>query len=302
MWFQAKIKTSRAATPLTRRCRIEWLEDRRLLSAVPLGKDFDSPNSLAFPSTYSQVAPSTVQSGSMVVTPLQIDGTASPITPSGAITSATPTFQWGPASGAAGYYLSVVDETTNTQALGPTAVPGTSYAPTIQLLNGHTYAWAVQPFDALRETGQWSNTLTFSVNLSTVSGTASLVSPIGVINTNMPTYHWEGVGGAAGYFLSVIDETTGNSVISPTRVNGTSITPNVPLANGHNFAWSVQAFDGSGNPGAWTPSQGFMVSTSTAPLGTPAASRAQWDDQRYDANFSMERGRASNRVLLRLGG
>ncbi len=57
-------------------------------------------------------------------------------------------------------------------------------------------------------------------------------------------------------------------------VNGTSYTPTIPLADGHNYIWAVQAYNSSGL-GSNTANVSFTVSVpggGTGSLGTPTLS------------------------------
>jgi subtilase family serine protease len=90
--------------------------------------------------------------------------TPTPSGPSGAITSTTPTFQWSAVAGATGYYLTLLDTTTQQSIASNLSVSSTSYTPSTQLTAGHSYQWQVQAFDQDGTLGTASAPTTFSVN------------------------------------------------------------------------------------------------------------------------------------------
>ena len=92
--------------------------------------------------------------------------TPTPSGPSGTITSTTPTFQWSTVSGATGYYLTLVDTTTQQTILSNLSVVATSYTPTTALTSGHNYQWQVQAFDNGGNLGPASNLQSFSIAAS----------------------------------------------------------------------------------------------------------------------------------------
>ena len=76
-----------------------------------------------------------------------VSQTPTPIAPSGSVTTETPTFQWSAVPEATGYYLSIVDTTTQVTIANNLQVTGTSYTPATSLTNGDSYQWQVQAYD-----------------------------------------------------------------------------------------------------------------------------------------------------------
>ena len=77
------------------------------------------------------------------------------------------------------------------------------------------------------------------------------------------------LGDADAYYLAVKNDTTGQNVLPPTQVFGTSFMLETPLVNGNQYEWGVQAINSALHvTGPWTNSQSFTISTN-AMLGVP---------------------------------
>ena len=204
------------------------------------------------------------------------------LAPSGAVTSTMPTFQWSPAANAAGYYVAIKDDTTDTYPLLPTKVTNPYYIPTITFVPGQLYEWGVQGFNSSGQTGLWTNSAFFGVNIPSGVGASTLLAPLGTVTTTTPTFRWSAINGADGYFLAVKDDTTGSYPIAPTFVSGTSYTPNFDFLESHSYEWGVQAVGAMGRTGSWTISSFFNVpiivgtAALVGPSGVVASPAFQW--------------------------
>jgi hypothetical protein len=87
------------------------------------------------------------------------------------------------------------------------------------------------------------------------------------LSTTTPTFQWSPAEGAVAYDLTVIDTSTGATAINYLTINGTSYTPTTPLLNGHNYQWTVQAMDATGNL-VLSSQQTFQFSVNTLPPPT----------------------------------
>ncbi len=203
------------------------------------------------------------------------------VSPTGTITTTTPTYVWNAVSTATSYYLWVNDSTGNkiqtwytaTQA-GCSSGTGTcSVAPSTTLASG-AGQWWIETSNTYGN-GPWSNSLSFNVQIS--GGTppaATLVSPTGTITTATPTYTWNAVSTSTWYYLWVNDS-TGNKIqtwytaaqAGCSSGTGTcSVTPSTTLASGAG-QWWIQTWNTYGY-GPWSNSLSFNVQVSG---GTPPA-------------------------------
>ena len=201
---------------------------------------------------------------------------------SGNLSAATPKLQWSPVSGAAGYYLTVTDTTTNPNSpfIDNLPIPGTSYTITAPLKFGDDYQWSVTAYD---NSGNLSPDVQpkpfILVAPPTGPAAPTAISPTFgsvIVPTQTPTLSWSPVSGAAYYEVEVFDDTGTNSghlagnppVIGPVQVNsGTSDAVGVSLTDGESYQWQVSAVDGTGLQGLWsapapfTPEANLSLST-----------------------------------------
>jgi hypothetical protein len=106
--------------------------------------------------------------------------------------------------------------------------------------------------------------------LAGVSQTPIPSAPAGNVNTLVPTFQWSAIGGATGYYFSLIDATTHATVANQLPVSGTTYMLATALANGDSYQWTVQAYDASGALGPASSSVSFTtaVVVNHAPTGT----------------------------------
>ncbi len=130
--------------------------------------------------------------------------------------------------------------------------------------------------------GTYTSTFTgIGVGTATIAGTIGgqtvtsalptitvLAGPSGTIATELPTFTWQAVSGAAHYEIYVGDLVT-NAVIDQT-VTLPTWTPTAPLLSGHGYRWWYRAFSSGGTAQAWSTPTDFTVALPT--LIAPAAS------------------------------
>ena len=206
--------------------------------------------------------------------------------PSGAVAVGpgfdSPTFNWNLVSGAAHYYLYVVDASTGAVAIANSDVVGAWFTPSTALTPGHSFIWYVGAKSANGGAIAWSNPGSFTL--------APLASPmpIGPVNTTIaasngfdtPTFSWNSVTGAAHYYLYVLDTTTDQAVLSNPSVTGSSFTATTALTPGHSFTWYVAAESTNGAAVSWSGPQSFTLAslaqpTQNGPSGTIAPAAPQ---------------------------
>jgi alpha-tubulin suppressor-like RCC1 family protein len=191
------------------------------------------------------------------------------VSPTGAGTSATPTYTWNPVPDTTEYYLWVNSSsgTPVVQAHYPPSIcTGASCAatPSTALARGY-HTWWIQAKNASGE-GPWSAGMSFVVGA--LPGAATLISPSGPTHTAAPTYIWNGPADATEYYLWV-NNASGVPVIqtwypASEVCGGTacSVTPPTSLANG-SYTWWIQVRNDSGD-GPWSAGTSFTVSATGA--------------------------------------
>ena len=102
--------------------------------------------------------------------------------------------------------------------------------------------------------------------------TPTTLSPSGTISSATPTFQWSAVAGATGYYLTLVDTTSGQTILSNLSVATNSYTPTTPLTSGDSYQWQVQALDSFGTMGASSGATTFIVnatgSVNHPPVGT----------------------------------
>ena len=197
------------------------------------------------------------------------------ISPSGSLTTATPTYIWNAVSNATSYRLLVqdaagtrIDQWYSPSVAGCASGQGTcSITPSTALASG-TGQWWVQTKNSSGE-GPLSASLSFTVY--SAPGAATLISPSGAIQTTTPTYTWSADAGSTWYYLWV-DDITGNRIkqwVTAAQAgcgSGTgtcAVTSQVALASG-SAQWWIQTYNASGY-GPWSKGMVFTVPAPVLP-------------------------------------
>jgi hypothetical protein len=196
------------------------------------------------------------------------------VSPSGTDTVTTmPTFQWSDDSSATEYALTLKDMSKNVTVLDDLRVAQTSYTPGAPLTNGDTYQWYVRAFDSVFDESPAPAPLTFT--LAVPLAAPNLLGLTGTVNTTSPTFSWSAVPGATGYYLTVQDTTANTRILDALPVTGsTSYTFAGSLVSGHQYQWSVKAFDRNGVIGPVSDANVFSVFIPPAVLAPPAPNLA----------------------------
>jgi hypothetical protein len=174
-------------------------------------------------------------------------GPATLVSPSGTISSGSPTYVWDRVIGTQ-YYALEVNNSLNAvvikQWYNGTDTTG-SETPTITLAAG-TYKWRILAWNC--DGYSWSSANTFTVcSSTTLPGKATLISPKGTIGTAKPTYQWKTVNGATRYHLKVSNINDPNNPViyawydASEVVDGLNcyIKPDTALAQG-SYKWWIQ--------------------------------------------------------------
>jgi hypothetical protein len=185
------------------------------------------------------------------------------LAPNGSTSDLTPTFTWAPVAGATHFTIWVNDLTMGQdKAFFDPRVSDTSWKPAGPLVPGHSYRWWVQALDDSGSASAWSAAQDFSI---APLAPPTLTGPGGSIGSTTPTFTWNPVPNADGYYIWISDLTTGQVVTDP-HATRTSWAPASALVAGHNYRWWVQAWSRSGATSAWSAAQDFSM----APLAPPS--------------------------------
>jgi hypothetical protein len=183
------------------------------------------------------------------------------ITPSGVITASAgydqPTFSWNAVAGANHYTLLVVDNTTGTTPIIARNLSGASYGSTASqaLTPGQKFTVKVYAYS----TNGKSHSLGSQSFMLAPLTAPTLGQPSGTVATSPLNFTWLQVPGADHYYLSVVDDTTGATVIKNPNVVGNSFSPSVPLISGHKYTWRVAAVSANKIVAIWSTSENFTI-------------------------------------------
>ncbi|MFB3765585.1 MAG: hypothetical protein ACE14P_10125 [Methanotrichaceae archaeon] len=220
----------------------------------------------------------------MVGASLAVADKATLYSPSGVLSTGSPTYVWSKVTTVVFYNLRVLDSNNavvfnqwyKADELVPVA-SRISVTPSITLKPG-IYRWLVQTWDPAGPVP--SDQMAFEVCTSkTFPGKPTLVSPRGTIGTSKPIYIWNPVAGATRYHLKVVNMTNPNKavidewydatdVVTP---QGAVIQPNIALLPG-NYRWWIQAGNCLG-PGSWSNLMAFTVSIRVPSRPSPISPR-----------------------------
>jgi hypothetical protein len=210
---------------------------------------------------------------SFTVPCMDVADKATPISPSGTITTFTPTYTWGAVSGATWYQLLVTDSTgTKILQWYPASAAGCasgmgncSMTPATALAAGAA-EWKVETYGNCVGFGAWSDPMSFTMPCMDVADKATPISPSGTITTSKPTYTWGAVSGATWYQLLVTDS-TGAKILQwysasvcgcASGMGNCSVTPTTALAAGA-AEWKVETYANCVGFGALSDPMSFTV-------------------------------------------
>ena len=142
-----------------------------------------------------------------------LPGAVTPLSPSGNVSTALPTFTWNAVSDATAYEIYVADPTGSVQKLrltlgaaqaGCAGGTGTcSFTPASALDLGAA-GWWIRARNASGN-GPWSSGVAITLSAGVLPGAIAAMSPSGSINTTLPAFTWNAVSDATGYEIYVAD-------------------------------------------------------------------------------------------------
>jgi hypothetical protein len=207
-------------------------------------------------------------------------GATTLISPSGPITTTTPTYSWNAVKDSSHYLLwvngpsgNVIQTWYTAAAVGCPDGTGTCYATPAKTLALGSHRWWVQTWNASGY-GPWSGSLDF------VLGLATLISPSGPITTPTPIYSWNPVKESTDYYLWVRSQSgdvikkwyTSTEANCADGISTCSVTPSTVLGFG-THSWWIQTYNSAGY-GPWSAAKEFSIGTATlispsGPTATP---------------------------------
>lgn len=211
-----------------------------------------------------------------------LPGAVTPVSPSGTIATATPSFTWSAVPNVGYYYLVITDAApasptgswhTPAQA-GCAAGTGTCTVAAPRTLTSGLVQWQVLAWNTYGY-GPWSVTMDVVVEgVDALLPAPAPVGPSGPIATRTPTYQWSPVSNVIWYEVSVTDAlgTTNTFWYSPPQACASSpctITPPGLLPVGP-AEWRIRAWSTAG-AGPWSSTLSFDVASSTPGQATLVA-------------------------------
>ena len=130
---------------------------------------------------------------------------------------------------------------------------------TVTGLSAGTWYWRVQASNAYGTTGAWSETWSFTVDLTPPSAPTQSSPENGANVVGTPTFSWSTVADAAAYrFEYSASDDSGSPVYLSDEITETSFTP-PDMDEEVQYYWYVQARDEAGNWSGWSAAYTVMV-------------------------------------------
>ncbi|MDG2130292.1 MAG: hypothetical protein P8K08_19995 [Fuerstiella sp.] len=175
-----------------------------------------------------------------------VGGRPTVISPSGTVNDSLPTITWEAVEGAGSYEIYLFNDDGLGLIHRAGGITGTSYS-SFPLADGNYRVW-IKSYNTNGDSGLWSRSLSFAVDASTSSTSATPTSPLTPTFDTTPTFEWTADATAASSELYLTD---GQTVVSLLGLTGTNWTPTTPLATSQ-WRWWVRARDASNAAGPWS--------------------------------------------------
>jgi hypothetical protein len=223
---------------------IEALETRKLLSNVTVN------------TVYGHTSPPIIllyaQSSSTSLAAPIAKSPGSTESPGPVLTTSTPTFTWQPVTGATGYQINIYDNTLKKFYSYKVGASATGFTIDSGVLTaGDSFVWNVRALSG-SQSGPPSVYLNFqtpgtALAAPIITSPSSTESPGPVLTTLTPTFTWQSVSGATGYFINIHNLTT-NTFYTHAISGGSTTSFTIPsgvLAAGDSYNWHLYAQRGS---------------------------------------------------------
>ncbi len=194
------------------------------------------------------------------------------ISPSGTITTGTPTFTWHASTNGNSYLLwadgpagNVIQQWFDATAIGCGSGGTCSVVSPVTLTTNGQYTWFVRAFSNSGGLSDWSLPLSFILNAlpSGVPAVPRLIGPSGVVVSPV-TFTWYAVTNTITYTLSV----NSASFTVPSSSCSGSACANIQTLIPGTYPWTVTACNSSGCSAASTP---LTITVTTGPTPTATA-------------------------------
>ena len=154
-----------------------------------------------------------------------VGGRPTVLSPSGTVNDSLPTITWEAVEGAGSYEIYLFNDDGLGLIHRGNGITGTSYS-SFPLADGNYRVW-IKSYKANGDSGLWSRSLSFAVDASNSSTSATPTSPLTPTFDTSPTFEWTADTNAATFELYL---TNGQTAVSPVGLTGTNWTPATPLA------------------------------------------------------------------------
>ena len=205
------------------------------------------PSGTSPPATFTV---GTASGASLVNTPiLSSPANNSSVPPITNINGPAPTFSWSAVTGAVGYNLYIQDASyAGGTVYAFNGLSVTTYAPPISgsqpfLFGATSFKWWVTAYDSQGNVSAVppANSVTFALpNLTTLGPSGP------VTNTYRPVFQWQAFPGATYYAITITDTSDGTSSFPTQNIGNTTFTAPLPLADNHNYTWTLTAMGSTG--------------------------------------------------------
>jgi glucose/arabinose dehydrogenase len=168
------------------------------------------------------------------------------------INNQLPTFEWQAISSADHYEIVIASDQGFTSIIdSQDDVIGASFIPNISLLEGKYY-WHVRGINSLSVAGAWSETRSFTVDITPFSPpTPSSPADGTTVTLTRPTFRWSAEQTAINYQIEVDNDPGFSSPELTATTKRKTLYQGPALPNG-TYYWHVQVMDKAGNWSGWS--------------------------------------------------
>jgi glucose/arabinose dehydrogenase len=168
------------------------------------------------------------------------------------INNQLPTFEWQAISSADHYEIVIASDQGFTSIIdSQDDVIGASFIPNVSLLEGKYY-WHVRGINSLSVAGAWSETRSFTVDITPFSPpTPSSPADGTTVTLTRPTFRWSAEQTAINYQIEVDNDPGFSSPELTSTTKRKTLYQGPALPNG-TYYWHVQVMDKAGNWSGWS--------------------------------------------------
>ncbi|MBF0142108.1 MAG: cadherin repeat domain-containing protein [Magnetococcales bacterium] len=243
-----------------------------------------------FNSAGSVVGPtSTATSFTVTAAAPAAPGNVTPVSPSGAIATASPAYTWNASSNTTHYRLivtgsggGVIDQNLTAAAVGCSSGSGSCTTTPATTLTTGSYQWTVTPSNSngsQTTTGTASAATAFTYTAPPATpGTVTLTSPSGTIASASPAYTWNASSNTTHYRLivtgsggSVIDQSLTVAAVGCSSGSGSCTTTPATTLTAGSYQWTITPSNSDGSQTTTGTTTAATTFTYVPPPATPGA-------------------------------